>query len=338
MTHARENRSHDLSEHDEARLDRTGHAKKQRKRRILLAAPALVLVPAVAGGSYLAWLNHVVTNNVTQEPLLDLAAKPTDARGRFIAQPADNGTNYLLIGKDTRPGETASRSDLVVLVHVPQDRSKVQLIHLPRDLAVSIPGHKKDKLNAAYTYGGAPLLVKTVQNLLGIEVDHAGVLGFEALKRVTDAVGGVDVKIEEPTTSNGFTFTTGTMHLNGEMALALLRDNKQVSQGEGWRGNQQALLKALMRKALSKDVLLNPARFASLVDAGTSKLAVDQRLSASGLRAKALDMRDLRGGDIRFITAPVTSGSKAGQPMNPDGAKLKQLGDALRNDAMDSYK
>ena len=85
----------------------------------------------------------------------------------------------------------------MVLVHVPADHSEVTLIHFPRDLYVSIPGKGKNKLNAAYAFGGAPLLVTTMQNMLGVRVDHVAMLGFEGFKSMTDAVGGVDVNVEE---------------------------------------------------------------------------------------------------------------------------------------------
>jgi LCP family protein required for cell wall assembly len=320
---------------------RASRREKKRNRRILIAALVLILVPVLAVGGYLAWLNHIVSNNVKQELLLPDALKPKDADGNVIAQPVDNGMNYLLIGNDARPGDTGSRSDVMVLVHVPEDHSTVQLIHFPRDLWVPIPGHGEAKLNAAYAYGGSPLLVETMQNMLGIEIDHVAMVGFEGFKQMTDAVGGLDVNVEEPSKSNGFTFTKGTMHMNGEMALAFVRERKQLSEGDISRGKrQQAFIKALMLKGLSKDVLLNPAKLADFVDASTSNLTVDQKLDVSDMRSEAFALRGLRGGDIRFITAPFTGfgWSKDGQSIDvTDWPKMKQLGEAIRTDDLDSY-
>ncbi|WP_161803983.1 LCP family protein, partial [Gulbenkiania mobilis] len=67
---------------------------------------------------------------------------------------AGQGTNYLIIGSDARPGETASRADVIQLIHVPKDSSGVYLIHFPRDLYVDVPGRGKDKINHSYAYGG----------------------------------------------------------------------------------------------------------------------------------------------------------------------------------------
>jgi LCP family protein required for cell wall assembly len=325
----------------ERELSRSERRRKRRNRRILIAALVMILVPLVAVGGYLAYLNHVVSQNVKQESLLPDAKPPVDAKGNPVAQPSDNGMNYLLVGSDARPGDTASRSDVMVLVHVPQDHSAVQLIHFPRDLWVPIPGHGEAKLNAAYAYGGAPLLVETMQNMLGVQIDHVAMVGFDGFKRMTDAVGGVNVNVEEPSTSAGFKFTKGTMHMNGEMALAFVRERKQLSEGDISRGKrQQAFIKALMLKGLSKDVLLNPGRLAGFVDAATSNLTVDQKLDVGEMRSEAFAMRSLRGGDIRFITAPFDGfgWSKDGQSIDlTNWAKMKELGDALRNDEMDSY-
>lgn len=338
----RQDESDEMFDDDDTALSRAERREKKRNRRILIAALVLILVPVVAVGGYLAWLNHIVSNNVKQELLLPDSPKPTNNQGQVVEQPSDNGMNYLLIGNDARPGDTGSRSDVMVLVHIPQDRSTVQLIHFPRDLWVPIPGHGEAKLNAAYAYGGAPLLVQTMQNMLGVEIDHVAMVGFEGFKRMTDAVGGVDVNVEEPSTSqSGIRFTKGTMHMDGETALAFVRQRKELSEGDISRGKrQQAFIKALMLKGLSKDVLLNPAKLADFVDAATSNLTVDQKLDVGQMRSEAFAMRNLRGNDIRFITAPFDGfgWSKDGQSIDlTNWAKMKELGDALRKDEMNSY-
>jgi anionic cell wall polymer biosynthesis LytR-Cps2A-Psr (LCP) family protein len=131
------------------------------------------------------------------------------------------------------------------------------------------------------------------------------------------------------------------MHMNGEMALAFVRERKQLSQGDISRGKrQQAFIKALMLKGLSKDTLTNPLRLKDFVDAATSNLTVDQNLEVSEMRSEAFALRNLRGADIRFITAPFTGfgWSKDGQSIDiVDEVKMKQLGEAIRTDDLDSY-
>ncbi len=303
--------------------------EKHRNRRILVAALVLLLVPVLAIGGYLAWLNHIVTSNVKQELLLpDSATGPKDGSGQAIAQPAGNGTNYLIVGNDAGPGREGARSDVMVLVHVPDDHRDVTLIHFPRDLYVDIPGKGKNKLNAAYAFGGAPLLVTTMQNMLGIEVDHVAMLGFEGFKSMTDAVGGVDVNVAEPSVSNGFTFNKGTMHMGGDQALAFVRERKQLSEGDISRGQRQlAFIKALMLKTLSKDTLANPVQLKNFVEAATNNLTVDQKLDVSTMRSEAVAMRGLRGSDIRFVTAPFT-----GFGTSPDGQSIDIVDEVKMSD------
>jgi LCP family protein required for cell wall assembly len=316
--------------------------ERRRNRKVLVAALVLLLVPVLAIGGYLAWLNHIVTNNVKQELLLPDQALPPAPDGSVVDVPTGTGTNYLIIGNDAGPDRVGARSDVMVLVHVPDDHSEVTLIHFPRDLWVPIPGHKEAKLNASYAWGGAPLLVKTMQNMLGIKIDHVAMLGFEGFKNMTDAVGGVDVNVEEPSTSDGYTFDVGTMHMDGAQALAFVRERKQLSEGDISRGRRQlAFIKALMLKTLNKDVLLNPVKLATFVDAATGNLTVDQNLDVSTMRSEALAMRDLRGDDIRFITAPFTGfgTSSDGQSIDiVDDVKMAQLGDAIRNDELNAYQ
>jgi LCP family protein required for cell wall assembly len=324
---------------------RSQRKEKKRNRKVLVAALVLLLVPVLAVGGYLVWLNQIVTNNVKQELLLPETGsgdQPTNSAGQVVAQPAGNGTNYLIIGNDAGPDRVGARSDVMVLVHVPEDRSNVTLIHFPRDLWVPIPGRGEAKLNAAYAFGGAPLLVKTMQNMLGIQVDHVAMLGFEGFKRMTDAVGGVDVEVEEASEGDGKVFREGIQHMDGETALVFVRQRYMLSEGDISRGKRQlAFIKALMLESLSKETLANPLRLKDFIDAATGNLTVDQKLDVAAMRSEAFAMRDLRGDDIRFITAPFTGfgTSDDGQSIDVvDEVRMTQLGEAIKNDDLASYR
>lgn len=302
----------------------------------------MLLLPVLAVGGYLVWLNQIVTSNIQQEDLLPgVGALPTNTDGATVSQPAGNGTNYLIIGNDAGPDRVGARSDVMVLVHVPEDRAKVQLIHFPRDLWVSIPGRNKAKLNAAYAYGGAPLLVQTMQNMLGVQIDHVAMLGFEDFKAITDAVGGVDVMVEEASEGDGKVFREGVQHMDGETALVFVRQRYMLSEGDISRGKRQmAFIQALMEKTLSKETLTNPLRLKDFIDAATNNLTVDKGLDVGTMRSEAFAMRSLRPDDIVRITAPFTGfgTSPDGQSIDiVDEVKMKQLGEALRTDTMDTY-
>ena len=317
--------------------------KRSRLRRALAVTLALVVLVVVGGAAaYVLFLNHTVSKNVKHDALLPTPGVDgaTDAPKKKPA--AKSAQNILIIGSDARAGLAGARSDVIVLMHVADDRKSVTLVHFPRDLWVSVPGHGKDKINAAFAYGGSPLLVRTLQGLVGVPIDHVAIVDFDGFKNMTDAVGGVNVYAEEPSSSHGYTFHKGYNQMDGAAALAFVRERKQLSEGDISRGRrQQAFIKALMLKSLSKDVLTNPVKLAQFVDAGTSNLTVDNGFSVGEMRREAISMRNLRGKDITFVTAPFSGfgTSPGGASIDVvDEAGMQALGEALQNDAMDTYK
>lgn len=316
--------------------------KRSRLKRALVIVLALVVLVVVGGGAgFLLFLNHTVTKNVKHGALL-----PTPGVSGATAAPtkspaAKDAQNILVIGSDARAGLAGARSDVIVLMHVADDRKSVTLVHFPRDLWVSVPGHGKDKINAAFAYGGSPLLVRTLQDLVGVPIDHVALVGFEGFKNMTDAVGGVNVYVEQASVSRGYTFTKGFQEMNGAAALAFVRERKQLTEGDISRGRrEQAFIKALMLKSLGSDVLLNPVKLAQFVDAATSNLTVDNAFTVADLRSEAFSMRNLRGKDIAFVTAPFTGfgTSPAGASIDVvDEAGMKVLGEALQSDTMTKY-
>ena len=312
-------------------------------RRVIAVLVAVVLLVVVGGAAaYLLFLNHTVTENVQHSALL-----PTPGVSGATAAPprkaaAKDAQNILFIGSDARPGLAGARSDVIVLMHVAADRKTVTLVHFPRDLYVSVPGHGKDKINAAFAYGGAPLLVQTLQGLVGVPIDHVAIVGFEGFKNMTNAVGGVDVYVEEPSKVGRYTYSKGFQHMEGDEALQFVRERKDLSEGDISRGRrQQAFIKALLLKSLSKDVILNPVKVAEFVDAGTKNMIVDNGFSVGEMRSEAFSMRSLRGKDVSFITAPFTGfgTSPVGASIDiVDESGMRDLGTALQNDAMAGYE
>lgn len=352
-------------------------ARRRSRKPWVIGLIVILALPVLVTGGYLGYLNHIVTSNIQQADLLPdangLAAQPgsggngaggpTSTAGPSAALPEDidpsepgqgdapapqqvpaesAGDNYLLLGSDARAGLGGARSDVIMLMHVPEDRHNVTLIHFPRDLYVPIPGRGRNKINAAFAFGGAPLLVQTLQGMLGIKIDHVAMIGFEGFKRMTDAVGGVDVYVEEGGTIDGHVFTKGMTHLDGTEALAFVRERYDLSQGDISRGRrQQAFLKALMLKATSRDTITNPATLAQFIDAATSNTTVDRGLDVGEMRSKLIGMAGLRGDDIRFITAPFSGFGRSpyGASIDiVDWTKMAALGRAIRDDVLDSYR
>ena len=252
---------------------------------------------------------------------------------------AGEALNILIIGTASRDlSVERGRSDVIILAHVDNDRSRVDLVHFPRDLFVPIAGTGgSSKINAAYAYGGAPLLVQTLQPLINVPIDHVAITNFDNFKAMTDAIGGVQVQVTEA----GGGFSTGTHHMNGEQGLRFVRERYSLSQGDISRGERQMqFVKGVMNKALSRETLTNPARLARFVDAASTTLTVDADLRVSDMRDLGFAMRDVRGGDIHFWTAPwngIDMHPVAGSIVVMASEQMQSLSQHLQNDSMDSY-
>lgn len=321
---------------------------RRRRRGLRIAivsfvAVALLGVGTVAG--YLAFLNWKVSSNITHAELLPdspIRGEDSEVTPAPPDRPVEAGEalNILVIGSDSRdPDVERGRSDVMVLMHISDERDRVDLIHFPRDLFVEIPGsERKNKLNASYAFGGPPLLVEALQPLVGVPVDHVVITDFESFQALTDAVGGVDVNVAEASPG----FEVGLTHMDGETGLRFVRERYALSQGDISRGHrQQEFIKAVMLKVLTRDTFTNPARLAGVVDAATENLTVDDDLRVSDMRDLGWELRNLRGGDIHFVTAPwsgIGSDDWAGSIVIPHEAQFEELREHLRTDTMEDYQ
>lgn len=319
-----------LEEFDDADAadDKRPRRRMSRRRRIVVAVLAFVLLLTIGLGGYVWFLSSKVDRNLAREDLIG----EQDTKGLVD----DKGTNYLVIGSDARAGD-AGRADVIQLIHVDEAEEKIWIIHFPRDLYVPIPDHGEDKINAAYAYGKSPLLVSTIQDLVGVKIDHVAITDFEGFEKLTDALGGVTVENQQASPK----YPKGTTELDGESALEFVRERKTLKEGDISRGErQQAWLKGIMTKTLTPGVVLNPRKFSNVIDAGTEHTVVDNDLTGGKIRNQALGLRSVRGGDIRFVTAPFD-----GYGTSPEGASIdildeegmEELGAALQDDHMESF-
>lgn len=315
--------------------------KRGRWRRLVAVITAFVaLVLLGLGAGYVTMLGLTFSTNVKHARLLPVAGEGgVPAGGAQLPATAAGAINVLLIGSDPRASGERGRSDVMLLAHVRADRSAIDLVHFPRDLYVPIPGRPgRDKLNAAYSYGGAPLLVSTLQHLLGTRIDHVAMIDMGGFRDMIDALGGVSVHVEEASPG----FAVGVMDMNGEQALRFVRERKSLSLGDISRGyREQAVMQSLVERALSRQTLTNPLAFKRFVETASAHLTLDESLTLDYLRDQALSMRDLRAGDVRTHTAPYS-----GFAMTRGGASIvvadepgiARLGEALRKDAMAQYR
>jgi LCP family protein required for cell wall assembly len=227
----------------------------------------------------------------------------------YSGRPAQgSGDNWLIAGSDSRQGLTAKqerklatgfdvgghRSDTIMLLHVPSGGGKPVLISLPRDSWVDIPGYGFNKINAAYDFGGPRLLVRTVENVTGLRIDHYMEIGFGGFVSVVNAVGGVHMCIRYPLhdVASGLTIKKGCQNLDGDQALGYVRDRHNFAEQDLQRvQDQRLLLKSLLSKLTSPGTLLNPFAVIPAAAGAASTLTVDKSTSLFQLAEVAFALR-----------------------------------------------
>ncbi len=249
------------------------------------------------------------------------------------------GENWLLIGSDRRADipSMGARADTIMLVHLSGRGDRVSLISIPRDGWVPVPGHGTTKINAAFAYGGPSLLIRTVERLSGVRIDHYAALDFGGFVKMTDALGGVDVTITKDTYDpmHERRWKAGSQHLNGVEALDFVRQRWNLPDGDLDRiKRQQAFLHALAAKALDTR---NPIKIDRFVRAVTGAVTVDDSVTAGTLRGLA--HRLLKTSLVEYLTAPVDRpAERDGQSvvlLNDDG--VRALFTAVRDDTVGDY-
>lgn len=264
--------------------------------------------------------------------------------------------NVLLMGSDTRTGKGnrgfgkpgqfgGERSDTTILLHVSADRSNAIAVSIPRDTLITLPKCEKDgktvggyegKFNAAFELGGPGCTMKAVEEITGLELDHFMVIDFGGFKNIVDAVGGVEICLENPVNDpqSGLNLPAGKQVVQGKDALAFVRARKSLGDGSDTSRirRQQAFLSSLVRQVLSSDTLLNPASLIGVLDAATKSLTADPALAdPNNLRELAMSMQNLRPGNITFTTMPwYPAGDGANVLVNKK--KAKPIWQAIAND------
>jgi LCP family protein required for cell wall assembly len=269
------------------------------------------------------------------------------ALGDYTGRPDSAGTNWLIVGSDSRADLTeqqeqrlatgnaeGQRTDTVMLLHT--GSSGTTLLSLPRDSYLNIPGHGRNKLNAAYAFGGPRLLVQTVEQATGLRIDHYAEIGFEGFVNVVDAVGGVDMCIPEAMKDPkaGLSIKAGCQRLDGQTALGYVRTRATPRADLDRVEHQREFLAALMKRVVSPWTLVNPVRMVELVQAMPGALSVDSGDHVWNLVGLAAAMRELSGGGGVTATVPVAgfdtvNGSSV---LRWDTTRAKQLFGALASD------
>jgi LCP family protein required for cell wall assembly len=312
----------------------------------LVIALAMVVVGGGATGVYAYRSFHSATGHIHHSAKLtpgDQSGPDHDHHSSLKHSSLKGPVNVLLLGSDSRkPGTTANggRSDTLMMLHLDADRKAAYLISFPRDLYVDIPGHGKNKINAAYSQGGPKLTTRTVQHLTGAHPKHVAMVNFDGFIKLTDELGGVTVQNDHAFTTHGYTFNQGKIKLSGKKALWFVRERHQLPHGDLSRAhNQRKVVQAILDKGLSGQTIARPGKFASFVSDLGKNVTVDNQLSKHDLRKLALSLR-MGPGDIKQIQAPVTDFRTVpgvGDVDVLDHPKMKKLSHALRADNLAKY-
>jgi LCP family protein required for cell wall assembly len=333
----------------EARSRRPGPAgppparpRKRRPRRkrawgqlisLSLVIAVLLISAGILGGTL--WMETALHH---QPVLTDYPGRPAAGRG----------TTWLLVGSDSRQGLTVEqqqelatggdtgngRTDTILLVHVPAlgSPTPTTMVSIPRDSYVPIPGYGRDKINAAFAMGGAPLLAQTVEQATGLRLDHYAEVGFGGFAVLVDALGGITVcpvtPMDDPLA--GIDLPAGCQKLDGRDALGYVRSRDTPRADLDRMINQRRFMSALLHRVASPAVWLNPWRWYSVPHAAADALTVDHGDHVWDMARLGWALH----GSTVALTVPIGefTGTDVGSVVVWDHDKAAQLFEALAAD------
>ena len=308
------------------------HKRRGLRIALLTAASLVVLAGAVTAGGY-AYLNHLA-GSIQRIPVKFAA----------VSQPAGSGygaeyggaMTVLITGRGIGPTGAMSvpansTSGLIMLLHVNASGYSGGVVSIPPQSIVRVPGHGKTELQNALKFGGPDLLVRTVENLTHVRINHYARIDFAHVDRTVNAIGGVNVTLPETTSSFGHVFHVGVNHLNGIIALKYARQPSLTQEGRVLR--QQSLMRSVIRTIEFGHLLSNPVTMYRVLHALISMLTVDSNFTTSELVHLSREVRHLTG-STDYVTAPVHM--RNGQ-VRLDRAITRQLWASIRQDSISAF-
>ena len=245
--------------------------------KIAIVVVLLAVLAAAIGG--VVWMlqkntiNEGFSGGKTNDELVAIDAELTGTK--IFTEPF----TMLLLGSDARADDETmgARTDTNILCRIDPTVNKVSLLSIPRDTMITISGAGQNKFNAAYFYGGVAGTIKAVKDLCGVDVDHYAEIDFEGLVDLIDAVGGIDVQVDElidDPDAGDVVIQPGLQHLDGEAALVFSRSRAYIDGDYTRQANQRKVIMALAYKMLE-----SPAtELVGIIQASTKFLTTDMTL------------------------------------------------------------
>ncbi|MDO5722493.1 MAG: LCP family protein [Actinomycetaceae bacterium] len=307
--------------------------KPSTAKRALKVLLIVALLMVVALGAFVFWLHATTIGQIETVP--EVFPEETS---RPAAEPESTAVNVLILGSDSRisagdPSQWeagAQRTDTMMLAQFSKKNNTVSFMSIPRDSWVNIPGYGEAKINAAYSYGGPKLTIQTVEELTGVRIDHFALVDFTTFTRLTDQLGGVTIATVD-----------GEKTMGGEEALRFVRERYSLAGGDFDRvKRQQAWVRAVISKALSREVLTSPTTALELLETVSADMATDADLTTVKMVNYAFEARGIRPQNITFMTSPSsgTGTSADGQSIVVvDHSRLDPLMKAWKTDDLAQY-
>ncbi|MDI3409078.1 LCP family protein [Streptomyces sp. B-S-A6] len=316
-------------------------------------ATSLSMVVLAAAGIGHAVVTGLDTGISRVDPFRDMKNRPS----------AGDGMNILLVGTDGRDkiseaqrtkyqlgGAPCHCTDTIMIVHISADRSRASIVSLPRDSYAEAPAHTDQnsgekhrthpiKLNSAYAEGGPNLTVRTVEHMTKVKIDHYLEVDFTSFMKTVDVLGGVEICTTSPLKDSytGLDLQPGRHQLNGGEALQYVRSRHIDGAADLSRmQRQQRFMAAVIAKATSSGVLLNPVKFRDVTQSVLGSVRADRSFGTDEMLALGRAMRNFTPASSEFASVPIGKMGYAvpeiGSTIKWDEKKSKKLFQALRDD------
>ncbi|NEC64635.1 LCP family protein [Streptomyces sp. SID9727] len=322
----------------------------QRIRRAILVS-ALVLVVAVGGTAWWFW-SHL-NGNIKG---VDINKALGEDRPEKLPT---SGQNLLVLGSDSRAGSenkelgggagvSGARSDTALVVHIPEGRQKAVAVSIPRDTLVTrpectkadgstVPTKDRVMFNSVYSLVGPACVVKTVEKMSGVRIDHYLEINFAGFKGLVDAIGGVNIDVKEPIhdKKTGLNVDAGPHKFDGTESLKFVRTRYSLSDGTDLSriGLQQQFLMGLLKEVKSQDLLGSPTSAYKIANSATAALTTDEELASLTSLAKfARSMNGVDPDTMETIMLPVEYDKIDHNRVVAVESRAKALWKAIRED------